>query len=349
MDNSSLPDERAPLLLVFGDLATRVAALLRIRPSLTARLIVAPRSAIHATGAFLYLAPDAARSDAEAAMLIDDADPRQLLRLAMPACPPRLYRALDRAGDRLNGKDFYQRLSTIASGPHAAALLAGGPVNESRLCFFEALSQMDPAVAALRGGLRDDKYLCAGIDCLVALLRAHGALHDGDLTLPPQAGLPAVARRIRTVFGRIQAPSPGFTVPAPFSLVRTTIELQRVATAFKNCVALPQWSAAQYHLGLIKGDIVFLTADEPRLLAALHRVAHGVWHLDQIVGPANAAAPKDVEVALVASLKAQGLRVVTVDPQTALGRLEQEAHRRNRVDGIEPAGIDDDDLDGIAA
>lgn len=50
------PTERAPLLLIFGELAPRVAALVRARPLLIARLIVAPREAIHTIGAFLHLA-----------------------------------------------------------------------------------------------------------------------------------------------------------------------------------------------------------------------------------------------------------------------------------------------------
>ena len=63
--------ERAPLLLVFGSLADRVAEILRSRPNLTARIAVAPPEAIHAIAAFLYLAPEAAGSDAEVGYLIE--------------------------------------------------------------------------------------------------------------------------------------------------------------------------------------------------------------------------------------------------------------------------------------
>jgi hypothetical protein len=42
-----------------------VAEILRSRPSLTARIAFAPPEAIHAIAAFLYLAPEAAGSDAE--------------------------------------------------------------------------------------------------------------------------------------------------------------------------------------------------------------------------------------------------------------------------------------------
>src|SRR4051812_43708573 len=93
------PRERAPCLLVFGDLAGRVATLLRARPTLIARLIVAPREAVHGISAFLHLAPDALKPDTEVAKIINDTDPRHLLRAALPDCPARLYRALDRAGD----------------------------------------------------------------------------------------------------------------------------------------------------------------------------------------------------------------------------------------------------------
>src|SRR5688500_14429188 len=102
--------EQAPLLLVFNDLAERVAALIRAQPLLIPRLIVAPRAAVHATAAFLHLAPDAARPDAEVAAIIYETDPRNLLRAAIPNCPRRLYRALDRAGDRVHGKRYYERL-----------------------------------------------------------------------------------------------------------------------------------------------------------------------------------------------------------------------------------------------
>ncbi|MFC7538773.1 hypothetical protein ACFQU2_03950 [Siccirubricoccus deserti] len=111
-DRNESPNERAPLLLVFGDLAPRVAALIRARPLLIARLIVAPR-AVHAIAAFLHLAPDAAGPDAEVATIINDTDPRELLNAALPACPARLYRALDRAGDRVRERRFYEKLAAV--------------------------------------------------------------------------------------------------------------------------------------------------------------------------------------------------------------------------------------------
>ena len=116
--------ERAPLLLVFGDLAERVAGLLRVRPGLIPRLVVAPREVIHSVGAYLYLAPEATQPDELVAAVIDDSHARDLLRAAMPDYPPRLYRALDRAGDRIREKRFFERLGALCAGPFAVALLA---------------------------------------------------------------------------------------------------------------------------------------------------------------------------------------------------------------------------------
>src|SRR3954447_2077827 len=124
--------ERAPCLLVFGDLAPRVAKLIRARPLLIARLIVAPPEAIHAMGAFLHLAPDASKSDAEVAEMINGTDPRKLLGMALPDCPRRLYRALSTAGDRVLPKRLYSRLGAVCRGPSADALM-NGDLNENRI------------------------------------------------------------------------------------------------------------------------------------------------------------------------------------------------------------------------
>jgi hypothetical protein len=246
-----------------------------------------------------------------------------------------MYRALDRAGDRVQPKRFYEKLGLVCSGSFAAALLHGGPINDGRLNYYDALSRMDPATAALRTALNESLYLAEGVDCLVAILRAHGALKDGDMRLPPRAGMPAVVRRLRAVLARIVAPDPGFAPPAPFRFVRTTDDLQKIEKAFGNCVALPNWNAPKFHLGLIDGTAVFLVSDDPPLLASLQRVADGVWHLEQCAGPKNASPPAGVRSALIRDLEAAGLTVVALDPQSALGRIEQEpiCRRERAADG----------------
>lgn len=345
--------ERAPLLLVFSDLAPRMAALVRARPSLIPRLIVAPREAIHSIGAYLHLAPEAEQSDIRVAAMLDESHPRDLLHAALPGCPPRFYRALDRAGDRVRDRRFYERLGILCTGPFAAALLKGGRIDDGRLSHYEALSKMDPALAGFQAVLDGDTYLAESIDCLVALLRSHSALRDSDLHLPPKAGKPAIARRLRAALGRIQAPDSGFAAPPPFRLVRTSDELQQIGRAFGNCVAFPEWNAARYQIQLAQGSMVFLVADELSVLSSLSRVAHGVWHLEQMCGPKNAAPPPGMRATLIHDLITAGQRVVMMEPDAALCRLAREGRRtREAIDG-DLEDVDDeyraDDADGIAA
>lgn len=345
--NESLK-ERAPLLLVFGDLAPRVATLVRARPLLIARLIVAPPEAIHAIAAFLHLAPDAARSDGDVAEVINGTDPRKLLNMALPDCPRRLYRALGTVGDRVLSKRFYERLGAVCYGEFVDAFL-GGDLTDARITYYEALSRMDPAMAVLRHALRENSYTVEAVDTVVSMLRSRGALRDDEMRLPPRAGMRAVARRISKALSRLAAPSPGFVVPAPFRLVRDTDELERLARRFENCLGLHDWNAAKYHINMIQGTTLVLTSDDPPLIAALHRVAADVWQFEQCMGPKNASPPAGVQSGLIRDLSAAGLRIVRTDPHSALATIMREARRGHEDDDYLDDEDDDDHDDGEIA
>jgi hypothetical protein len=157
---SNLSKERAPLLLVFGPLAGRVAAIVRVRPTLVTKIAFAPREAIHAIAAFLYISSQAAGSDNEVANLIERHDPRDLLNMALPNCPARLYRALDRAGDTVHERSFYMRLGSICTGPFASGFL-DGDLKTTRLDFYEAMQGMDPLTVRLGTALPTPRYWAA--------------------------------------------------------------------------------------------------------------------------------------------------------------------------------------------
>jgi hypothetical protein len=324
--------------------ATSVAGsppFVRARPILIARLIVAPREAVHAIGAFLHLVPDAARPDDEVATIINDADPRELLRAALPGCPATLYRALDRAGDRVLSRQFYQRLGELARGPFGDVLLrADRRLDASRLDYYEALRRMDPAICVLREVLPESTYDVEGVDALVAYARARGVLRNDDLRLPPKAGLRTIVRRLQTALARLPAPDPGFAPPAGFRFLRSTTELQAVGRAFGNCVALPTYQAGQHHMHLIDGTSVYLASEAPQLLVALRRVHANVWYLEQMTGPRNASPPSGARESLVQNLMEMGLRITATDPASALSRLSGHTRRVPRF--IDPEAADDD-------
>jgi hypothetical protein len=352
MDNEphQPPRERAPLLRVFSDtLAGRVAGLIRQRPLLISRLITAPPEAIHSVGAYLHLSPDAMKPDATVADTITNAHPRDLLAAALPDCSPKLYRALGRAGDRVRSREFYERLGSVARSGIGDGLLDSGDLDECRLSFYETLLRMDPLIASLRGALGETAYHAEGIDSLVTFLRAHNALHEDDFRLPARAGMPALARRLQRALGRIPAPNPGFAPPAGYRLVTTTDELQAVGRLFRNCVAMPNYNAPDFHFRLLRGAAVFLVSDDPPVLVALRQVGGGLWVVEQMAGPKNAAPPVGTEAALHRNLAAAGVRIVSTDPQAAYSRLDSQSRQRRRVVNDDEGDLDEalDDDDGV--
>lgn len=218
--------ERAPCLVVFGPLAARVAAILRARPSLIATIAFAPPEAIHSIAVYLYLAPDAAKSDVEVADLIERSDLRDLLNEALPGCPPRLYRALGTAGNMVQVQSFYERVGIICRGPFGLAFLDGGHLTSLRLEFYEAMQRMDPLILDLRGALGETLHTVKAVDSLVALIRHHGALDRCDLRLPKNAGTGSVLRRLLQGLSSLRAPAAPFVVPSPFRIVETIGELR---------------------------------------------------------------------------------------------------------------------------
>jgi hypothetical protein len=248
--------ERAPLLLVFGPLADRMAEILRSRPSLTAKIAFAPAAAVHAIAAFLHLAPEAAQSDAEVGDLIKQSDPRELLKLALLDCPPRLYRALDRAGSLVRHQSYYLRLGAVCRGPFGTAFLCGD-LNDTRLDFYEAIGTMDPVVVNLCAALPEVRHTANAVDTLVALLRDYGAIDQCDLDLPKNARTGAVLRRLLHGLYALRAPQPPFTVPEPFRLVETIGELRGIGRKFRNCLANVVVYGVNHWLDLANGTAIY--------------------------------------------------------------------------------------------
>lgn len=336
--------ERAPVLLVFGLHAARMADLVRLRPSLLTRLAYAPRPAMHATGAWLHLAPDVGRSDSEVAAILDESEPRDLLRAAVPDAPASLYRALDGAGDRVRERGFYERVAAACRTPFGDWLL-GGDLDDARLSHTEALLNMDPFVAAMHAALPNPLYLARSVDAVLAFLRSHDALAEAELRLPPRAGLRAILRRLQRALDGIPAPFPGFALDPPHRLVGTVGELRRLGAELGNCVADPRAFATDHWFRLLDGSTVFISCDEPAFLASLRRVGPNLWRLDQVSGAKNGAVGEQARDRLIGALRAAGARVLDHDPSHALSSLWSCAERRRDADD----GLEDELADDVAA
>jgi hypothetical protein len=311
---------------------------------LTSKLVFAPPKAIHATAAFLYFAAESAQMDADVAEIIDQSDPRELLRIALPNCPARLYRALDTAGNSVRDQSFYTKLSDVCRGPFASALL-GGDLNDRRLEFYETLQTMDPLVANLCLVLPEARHFANAVDSLVALIRSYGAIGECDFNLPKSAGTGAVLRRLQRGLYAVRAPKPPFPVPAPFHHVETIGQLRRIGRAYKNCLGQFSGLSRRYWSDLINGSVVYVTSEEPPLLIALRRIGAELWHIDQMKGPRDTSPSLAARCSIEQKLRDSGVRLVLINPGFALSHLDRAA-RRPRTVAIADDG-EGDDLDEL--
>jgi hypothetical protein len=323
--------ERAPILRVFGPLAGRVAGLVRACPSLVTRLVVAPRPAIHAMGAYLHLAPEAAGPDHDVGLRIEDTDPRDLLLAALPDAPPRLYRALDRAGDHVRGRDFYSRLGAAVTSPLGPSLLDGGLLNDQRLDHVDAVLAADPLVAMLSQHFPSSICTIDHLDSLVTLLRTHGAVDAVDWGLAPNAGPRGAFRRMQQALDALTAPDPGFEPPAPFRVVPSLGDLRRIGISFENCVGHAAHYAARHWFRLTDGSMVFLIADNPPVLLALRPLIPGaLLVIEEVASPKNAPVSPEVVEKLRSDLLASGVKALRLDPADAIWHLHSLAARKSK-------------------
>jgi hypothetical protein len=319
--NSSHHQETAPVLRIFGDHADRVAKLLHINPLLMCRVTYAPRSAIHSIGAFLHLSPLASQSDIGVATLLEETDPRDLLRSAMPNAPKRLYRALDRAGDLVLDKSYYERLGVLCVGPLSNLLLSGGSLSPRRLDRLEALLEMDPVIVSLPGIWDQQLREIEAVNVLIMFLRAHRVFDAADFKLPKEAGLPAVLRNLQQALDRIEAPAPGFSPPPPYRIIRTLGEMRGVGKTFNNCLKNLRSFGTHHWFRLASGEAIYVATDAPPMLAALRRVGPDLWHLDEVEGPENADVFSDTKEMLINAFHQVGVRLVRESPAHALRTL----------------------------
>jgi hypothetical protein len=279
--------ETAPVLCVFGPHAARVADLVRLRPALLNRLAFAPVPAIHAIGAWLHLAPEADRPDPDVAVIIDQSDPRDLLRAAIPQAPAQLYRALARAGGRVLERSFYERLAAICVTPVVDVLWGDHPIDGSLLRFAEKLLRLDPLVLKLRSILRRSEIEAEQLQVVITFLRTHNALKDEDLDLPPAAGKPALAKRLQAALDRIEAPDPGFELNHPYRIIRKAGELRAIGKELGNCLASFDSYGNDFALQMLRGSTVIIACEDPRFVASIAQVGPRLWTFAQMSGRIN--------------------------------------------------------------
>jgi len=338
----SVPFQRsecAPVLRVFGDHAVRIAALARVRPSLLHRLTFSPCRAIHSVGAYLHLSAATDLPDTAVAELLDERDPRSLLQAVFPNAPPHLYRALDRAGDHVRERHFYERLGVLCDTPLSGVLLSAGNLDDARLDWAEAVLSMDPFILTLPVMMSRSVHEIEAVDTMIAFLRAYGAFMADELRLPDRCGMKALYARIQHALDQVMAPPPPFALPAPYRIIDSIGELRATGRALKNCVESFRPFATSHWFRVASGSTVYVTCETPPMLASVRRVAPGLWTVDEICGEANVAIDSATQAQFVDALAVAGVRLVKQYPSHALAVIYRAAKKQRE------GGVDDDDGD----
>jgi len=318
--------ERAPLLRLFGNLAPRVAAFLRCRPSLAQKLIFAPPEAIHAVAAFLHHGSASHLSEAELAEVIDTTDPRKLLLITFPEIPPTFFGALRRSGGCACEPQVYLRAARLSVGPFSSAFLGGDPLLISRLAYFEALTNADPIVTAMHLALPESASIVGDASNVLRLLRAHGVAMLDDITVPISSGRRGALRYLLRHVDNVSAPPLPFIVPAPYVQIGTIGALRRAGQIYKNCVC-SNWNGPRYWLDLAKGVDIFIVCDDPKFIACLHRLADDHYIMGEIAGPSNSSIDEAVQSTFVDALRHAGAKIFDEDPARSLTRLLERLGR----------------------
>ncbi len=345
--------DRAPMLMAYMLLSGRVGGLIRVRPSLAQRLVFAPPEAMHGIAAYLFHGVPAGLADSEVAEIIDTHHPRDLMLRALPHAPIRLYRALRRGPDRVCAPNAYLRAAAIAAGPFADQFLAGDPLSDYRLDFYEVLSGTDPDVRRLHRALPEDCSTVGAVDVAVQVLRAFGTLKPDSLALPPTAGRKALYRRLLRCLDAIPAPDLPFTVPAPYRLIDSIGALRREGLRMNNCLRDDRWQGPRKWFSLARGERVFVASDDPVFMAEFTRVAPDTFCLSEFAGPDNTPVLASARTDLVAALRGAGAQIIDRDPAAAWSRLCKRLGQSRSVFVGGGGDLGDDldlpDLDGLAA
>lgn len=336
------------------DLAPLVARLIRTRPSLGARLALAPRRAVHAAAVYLYgnLAENGVASGADAEALareVDERDPRDLLSEALPGCDARLYRLLDRLGPTVRGARFYSRLDALLRGPAAPLVLASPYLGGEDALDAIDLVRADPVLLAAGQALGCSPYTAQCAASALAYLRTAGLARDIE-ALPPGAGLAALVRRLRSDLARAHPPAPA-TFPAPpgWAHVETVGDLWMIGRKLGNCVASIRSGSAHHVRAFLDGtEIMLVHEGEPTLLACVEQAGPDLWHLAQCSGARNAPAPARLREGLRDGLRAAGVRLVEVDCACAIEHLVFSTEARGRA-GAALIEAEDDEAEDEAA
>ena len=339
---SKQPCEAAPVLRQFGKQASRAAMLVRLRPELAHRIMLAPRRAMHVYVALMQQhAADEVPLERTADLLLGE-HPRTLLRAVVPGLHERLYRLLDRAALPAWPLEAYRLLNTVLSSPISDLLDGVSDLTPTEVERLGALLTADPVIQRA-SKLTRESYYRDNLSSVVAVLRSYDALHDLG-ALPAGAGARAIAKRAKADLSRIRMPDTSLPKVKGWTRLLTVGDLWRYASRMELCIAPGSYSAGDATISALMGRSVFLYSTEHDALAQLRAVPVDAWVIAEAAVAKNGRLPPGVVASLHDGLVAAGAVLLPATPQAAIDKILRVLREKWGDDGdlLEEMGNEDD-------
>lgn len=229
---------------------------------------------------------------------------KMAIRLAAPAAPPGLARAMERLGERAWEAADYRRLVALLAGRQSCKLLR----HREKISPDEvrALSGLPEALVEHGVGRLPLTAAAAG---LITAAYAAIARRDGEATAEGLAPRWAAAQSVKTLVERIQQdlepelPAPPFPGGERLRPLLTKDAVIDAAGRFKNCLRGQLRYAAS-------GESAFYEwLEAPGAVLEITRDRLNGWSLEQARLASNKAVPEPTRTAIIAALRQMGVHV----------------------------------------
>lgn len=293
------------------------ASLLSVEPRLAHPWALAPRRVIHAIGLFLQARElDDAPVESVAATLLT-AEARELMRIARPNVPARLFQLLDRARLPVWPLDVYIVLDQILRAGLEDVLADKPSISASTVIDLKIALHGHPLLAKTMVHFSRDWNHLHTVLQMIDRMGLLNSLH----TAPRKAGPAAVARRIVKDIGQARAPDVAFPALLGWRRIGGLAELWTISERLQLCLKPGRYEAGQHAISFLMGCSVFLFNDEHQQLAQFCPYPGNTWYLAQCKGERNAEPPQELGAELRAAVGAAGIWLLPHDADTALGTI----------------------------
>lgn len=303
--SSTPPSELTPSLRPWGPVSKRIVRLCSAYPPLFSRILCACSRHLHIIVIFLINQPT--DEDATIAQLIYNKHPRDLLKMAWPACSAGLYPALKRCGHHAMPCTFYKILNELLQTEIAQELALAPALTSVVVEYLHQTRHLDPLVRPARCVLGHNVEKALAFHSTLKIARALGVI--GDEAVEAKAlramGTQNIQRYLSKRFEKCVSPV-FFELKFPLRQLRTGAELSEIGHAMNNCLG----KEVQYTYQLGVGSHIFIVylGRGMAFIASFELGPCNDWWMDQCQSEGGKSASDDIRSEITELLNESGVR-----------------------------------------